>query len=298
MRNQDAIFKLKHIHEQVKFTTAAKETLGISFLNYLTIISHYFSLFQELKRLNHENDRLTSLVVRLGGSTQLRNINSSTYNNTLNDPLLSVSRDESFAEASFHQANNNFAHSPGMRFGQPSPTSSTTKQASSKAPIYSSRIRESLTPPGKFQQRASSADAHTSSHRYGTTGGNARAEMESPPARPGARRDDQNTEVRSQQQQLQDRLAHSKRASFESGTRLSAKYAEPDTNSETTHSERPATGTAKSLRVPESPPPPAPKSMKSLLNWGALNESLAQQVIYEPLCPLFYLYLSIFSLSM
>ena len=234
--------------------------------------------------MNHENDRLTSLVVRLGGSTQLRNINSSTYNNNmLSDPLLSVSRDESFAEASFHQANNNFAHSPGMRFGQPSPTSSTTKQASSKAPIYSSRIRESLTPPGKFQQRASSADAHTSSHRNGTTGGNARAEMESPPARHGARRDDQNSEVRSQQQQLQDRLAHSKRASFESGTRLSAKYAEPDANTETTYSERPTTATAKSLRVPESPPPPAPKSMKSLLNWGALNESLAQQVIYEPL---------------
>jgi len=50
------------------------------------------------------------------------------------------------------------------------------------------------------------------------------------------------------------------------GSRLSAKYAADSDSSAT-----------KSLRVPESPPPPTRKSVRNVLNWGALNDSLTHQ---------------------
>mmetsp|Transcript_89661 Transcript_89661/g.175480 ORF Transcript_89661/g.175480 Transcript_89661/m.175480 type:complete len:107 (-) Transcript_89661:995-1315(-) len=82
--------------------------------------------------------------------------------------------------------------SPGMKFGQQSPngnnnfrSSSATKQPS--ASIFSSRIRESLTPPGKFHHRSSSSNNHisnnyTSSRNTGES--SARTETESLPHYP------------------------------------------------------------------------------------------------------------------
>lgn len=204
MRNQDAISKLKHIHEQ------------------------------ELNRLIRDNDRLQRIIVRHGGAELFRTVG----NNNNFDPL-STSRDD-LSESSFHTSNHansaNIAHSPGMQFAVRG-SSSANKQPLSKSPIYSSRIRESLTPPGKFNKDR----------------------VESPPRRSYTTAA---SGAKSHQQELQDQLASAKRS----------------VGFDNSRSEGRSGSASKTQRVPDSPPPP-PKSVKSVLNWGALHDSLNQQVI-------------------
>lgn len=113
----------------------------------------------------------------------------------------------------------------------------------SKSPIYSSKIRQALTPPGKFrtQYRSPTASSPTTPTTT-TTAGVATA-----------------GEVHQQQHEEQP---YKRSVNFESDqpSHLSDKYAP----------------TGDKGNVPDSPPPP-PK--RNSLQWGALERSLNQQVL-------------------
>lgn len=178
------------------------------------------------------------------------------------DPLSTSREDLSFDSGYHHQHSShanaanaaNVPHSPGMQFAARG-VSSANKQPLSKSPIYSSRIRESLTPPGKFYKDRAESPSRRAPESSSSGGGSGSG-------------------VKSHQQELQDKLASAKRSVGFDGAKLSSKYASSTNGGEA----RGGSGGVKGQRVPDSPPPPAPKSMKTVLNWGALEESLNQQV--------------------
>ena len=200
--------------------------------------------------------------MRHGGAEHFRSVGTPSGGNS-SDPL-STSREDLSFDTSYHHHSGlatatsaNVPHSPGMQFAsRGAGAGSVSNQPLSKSPIYSSRIRESLTPPGKFyKDRADSPPRRAAefSGEGGSSGGG--------------------SGVKSHQQELQDKLASVKRSVGFDSAKLSAKYAA------SSHSEEGrGHSAAKTQRVPDSPPPPAPKSVKNVLNWGALEESLNQQV--------------------
>jgi hypothetical protein len=206
-----------------------------------------------LNRLIRDNDRLQRIIVRHGGAELFRTVGAASSSPS---DLPANGRDD-LAETSYHRMNNSMG-SPGMQFAARGTTSSSS--SATKQPIYSSRIRESLTPPGKFNK--SRADSDSPLKRSSGGGG------------PG----------NNVQQELQDRLSQSRSkhsVGFEEGRpRLSTKYATTISSSSYDKGRdlSPHRSGGEGIgRVPESPPPP-PKSLKSGLNWGALDESLKLQV--------------------
>lgn len=218
---------------------------------------------QELNRLIRDNDRLQRIIVRHGGAELFRTV-AGTHSGNGSDPLSTSREDLSFDTSYHHHSSHasatsaNVPHSPGMQFASRGAGSgSASKQPLSKSPIYSSRIRESLTPPGKFYKDRT----------------------DSPPRRvPETSGGGSGSGAKSHQQELQDKLASVKRSVGFDSAKLSSKYASSNHNDDVRGSSSSGDGGAKGQRVPDSPPPPAPKSVKSVLNWGALEESLNQQV--------------------
>lgn len=166
----------------------------------------------------------------------------------------------------------NAAQSPGMTFRNAPFTSAGSAatlgggKASSKSPLYSGKIRGSLTPPGKFRGRSpDKASFAPSNSNNGGRGG-------------GGENNTSEGDRRSVNFSGQDHIHH-----------LSDKYASSPTstpgggsatNSRGDGSVGNSTGgsAANNMRVPESPPPPPRQNLANVLNWGALHESLTRQV--------------------
>lgn len=225
--------------------------------------------FQELNRLIRDNDRLQRIIVRHGGAELFRSVGGSS--DLLSSPLGGAGggvNDSRMSDMSFENA----AQSPGMTF-RDAPFTSAASSAlgaarTSKSPLYSSKIRGSLTPPGKFLGRSpdkasyvASNGADRASRRSNGGGGGSGSSGSS----------GEQTDRRSVNFSGQDHVHH-----------LSDKYApSPDGGSTGTAAGAGVVGgdrDASNLRVPESPPPPPRQNLANVLNWGALNESLSRQV--------------------
>jgi hypothetical protein len=247
-----------------------------------------FVFAQELNRLIRDNDRLQRIIVRHGGAELFRNVNAIEHGNA---STFEPERD-AFSDASFR----NLVNSPGLTYNSSGTGTGTgtggVSGSASKSPLYSSRIRESLTPPGKQRQPHSyhgsyNGSSNNNNHRgsgsgsgSGSSSNNSDHDGESHRHRSAARSVMFESDIAGSSQQQQHQQQRS--------AKYDASNFSPSASSRRSDQQQ---------QVPDSPPPPpapaprtglsatgtrpsqipAPVSAASVLNWGALGDSLKQQ---------------------